>query len=57
MKFPKTQLPKMIQSGGFVGNFLDLLTPDKSLLFKPDKVLKKLLMKRVIYLKKWQLMT
>ena len=30
----------MINSGGFVGNFLDLLNPDKSLLFKLEKVFK-----------------
>ena len=32
IKFSKTQLPKTIQLGGFVGNFLDLLNPVKSLL-------------------------
>ena len=32
----------MIQSGRFVGNFLDLLNLGKSLLFKPDKVFKKI---------------
>ena len=37
-----TQLSKMIQSGRFVGNFLDLLNLGKSLLFKPDKVFKKI---------------
>ena len=42
IKFPKTQLSKMIQSGGLVSNFLDLLNPDKSLLFKSDKVFKKI---------------
>ena len=33
IKVSKTQLSKVIQSGGFVGNFVDLLNPDKSLLF------------------------
>ena len=28
--FPKTQLPKIVQMGGFAGNFVDLLNPDKS---------------------------
>ena len=28
--FPKTQLPKFVQMGGFAGNFVDLLNPDKS---------------------------
>ena len=52
IEFSKTQLSKMIQSGGFVGNFLDLLNLDKSLLLKSDKVFKKLLMKWINYLKK-----
>ena len=30
IKFSKTQMSKMIQSGGFVGNFLDLLNSDKN---------------------------
>ena len=29
IKFSKTQMSKMTQSGGFVGNFLDLLNSDK----------------------------
>ena len=41
IRFSKTQLSKMIQSGVSVDNFLDLLNPDKSLLFKSDKVFKK----------------
>ena len=28
--FAKTQLPKIVQMGGFAGNFVDLLNPDKS---------------------------
>ena len=52
IKFSKTQLSKMIQSGGFVGNFLDLLNRDKSLLLNQIKCLEKLLMKRINYLKK-----
>ena len=40
IRFSKTQLSKMIQSGVSVDNFLDLLNPDKSLLFKSDKVFK-----------------
>ena len=42
IKFSKSRMSKMIHSGGFVGSFLDLLNPDKSLLFKQDKVSKKI---------------
>ena len=42
----------MIQSGGFLGNFSDLLNPDKSLLFKPDKVFKKIVNEADKFLKK-----
>ena len=51
IKFSKSQLSKMIQSGGFASNFLDLLNREKSLLFKQHKMFKKLLMKRINYLK------
>ena len=42
IKFSKNQLSKRIKSRRFVVNFLDLLNPDKSLLFKPDEVFKEI---------------
>ena len=45
IKFSKTQVSKIVQSGGFVSNFIDLINRDKRLLFRKNKVLKKLLMK------------
>ena len=41
-KFSKTQLSKIVQSGGFASNFLDLINPDKSLRFRPDKMFTKI---------------
>ena len=38
IKFSKTQLSKIAQSGGFVSNFSDLINPDKNLRLRPDKV-------------------
>ena len=51
--FSKSQLFKIVQRGGFVGNFLDLLNPYKSPIFHPKKKLKKPLIKQMNYLKKW----
>ena len=45
IKLSKTHLSKMIQSGVFVGNFVDTF-------FSPDKMTKKLLMEHINYLKK-----
>ena len=41
IKFSKKQFSKIVPSGRFESNFLDLISPYKNLLFRPDKLFKK----------------
>ena len=39
-KFPKTQLSKIVQSGGFVGNLINIFLNPRRILLKPNKMAK-----------------
>ena len=41
IKFSEKQLSQIVQLGGYVGNFLDLLNPHKSPISNPEETFKK----------------